>query len=159
MYELNFEFTPNNTIKIESDRNYFYPQGSFSIEKMFLKKIESSNNYAEWFDSILGCFSGNVTLIPDTNFLLRCYYSSDLKQISEKNKNKISFSLSRLTLLEIEWQIDVLSQKIESPKKANDKTKEQEIEKDKARKRLKLQAIGEVAEIIKDGANIIRISD
>lgn len=112
-------------------------------------------------------FSGNIVLIPDTNFLLRCYYSNYLENTVEENKSKVSFALSRLTLLEMERQINDLSAKIEAQKKSlekiNDEVKKSEtealLENNKRRKRLRLQAIDEVAEIIRQGAQVIRPSD
>jgi hypothetical protein len=163
MYELYFEFTPNNTVKVTSDKNYLYPGNANS----FTKKSSSSERYAEWFESIFNSFSGNIILIPDTNFLLKCYYSNYLERVVEKNKNKVSFALSRLTLLEMERQINDLTNKIEgdrkSLKKVTDADKIREIEglliDRRRRKRLRLQAIGEVAEIIRQGGEVIQPAD
>jgi hypothetical protein len=156
-YEMIFEFTPNNMVNLKYDNTYY----SFN-QNNFRKQIETFNDYEGWFKNVFSCFSGNIVLIPDTNFLLYCYYSNYLKNIIQQNKDRrISFCLSRLTLLEIERQINDLSEKIKSKEKKDQKKENQKDEREKQyiehkrQKRLKFQAIGEISEMMRDGANII----
>lgn len=124
VFEMNFEFTPNNIINLKSDNTYFY-----NNQTPFPKKIETFNAYEGWFNHVISCFSGNVVLIPDTNFLMYCYYSNYFKNMIQQKRDKVSFCLSRLTLLEIERQINELSDRIKKNEKAL-KDKQNESKKD-----------------------------
>lgn len=156
LHDLNFDFTPNNTLNLKGDSRYYYlPNGTDA----FLKKIETSVAYDGWFQKLFSCF-GELLLIPDTNFLLNCYYSNYLRKIIQENKDHVSLALSRLTLFEIERRLNEFSAKIESCQDAIDKGKEAEvnrglIERYKREKRLGFKVIGEIGEIIGDGGTMI----
>jgi len=159
IYDLNYEFTPNNILNLKSDnRSYYTNDGSD-----FLKKIESHMDYETWFQKIFGCFQ-IVLLVPDTNFLLNCYYSNYFKDTVQKNKGKVIFALSKLTLLEVERIHNELSKTIKSTetKLINNEIPEKDLQsakkslaENKTQLRLGFQAIGEIGEMIRDGASII----
>ena len=107
--DLIYEFTPNNLLNLERDDKSYI----LNDESDFLKKIESHMDYEGWFQTIFKCFQ-HVLLIPDTNFLLNCYYSNYFKNTVQKNKGKVIFVLSKLTLLEVERINNELSKTIKS---------------------------------------------
>jgi hypothetical protein len=159
MYDLNYEFTPNNLLNLKPNNgSYVLNDGSD-----FLKKIESHMDYEGWFQMIFKCFQ-HVLLIPDTNFLLNCYYSNYFKKIAQKNKPRVIFALSRLTLLEVERIHNEIA-KIIKPlerKLVNNEIPEKELEnakksfeENRRQMRLGFQAIGEIGEMIRDGASLI----
>jgi len=159
LYDLNYEFSPNNILNLRSDnRSYILNDGSD-----FLKKIESHMDYEGWFKTIFECFQ-HVLLLPDTNFLLNCYYSNYFKNTVQKNKGRVIFALSRLTLLEVERILNELSKAIkpterrlvnnEIPKKDLEVAKKS-LKENKRQMRLGFQAIGEIGEMIRDGASLI----
>lgn len=106
-----------------------------------------------------------MLLIPDTNFLLNCYYSNYFKNTVQKNKGRVIFALSRLTLLEVERILNDLSKTIKSSERklvSNDEISEKDLEiakksleENKRQLRLGFQAIGEIGEMIRDGASLI----
>lgn len=159
LHDLNFEFSPNNILNLKTNNgSYVLKDGSD-----FLKKIESHMDYEGWFQKIFVCFPHSL-LIPDTNFLLNCYYSNYFKNTVEKNKSRVIFVLSRLTLLEVERILNEQSKSIKSSERklVNDEIREENLEsvkksleENKRQMRLGFQAIGEIGEMIKDGASIM----
>ena len=163
IFDLSFQFSPNNILNIKPTNSSYTINDGIDI----VKKIESFVDYESWFQKIFGCFQ-HVLLVPDTNFLLNCYYSNYLKNIIQKNKNKVVISISRLTLFEVERKFNEVSEEIKKLKKGLEKgnleegklkEKNEQIEEQLRLKRLRFQAVGEIGEMMRDGASIIPYND
>lgn len=160
LFDLEIEFLPSSDYPLDSDnRNYFINGEQIS------KKMQSVNPLGGW---ILKLFTNLNTLhfylVPDTNFIMNRHYSNFFKEViaevanseSFKSKGKyIAMYLSRLTILELERQINLKSQEIDGLIKSNKKGKEKNIEELDKEIRIRRQSLSEVLAMISDKAKII----
>lgn len=159
LFDIEIEFLPSSDYPLQSDdRNYFINGEQIS------KKMQSVNPIGGW---LLKLFTNLNTLhfclVPDTNFIMNRHYSNFFKDVialiandgNFKSKGKhIAMYLSRLTVLELERQINLRSQTIDGLIKSNNKNNIDGLEKEI---RIRRQSLSEVLTMISSKAKIITL--
>lgn len=119
----------------------------------------NTREFPNWLDFILKNIQSEITLVPDTNFLRRHYYSNHfeplLKQL-ETSPN-ITIRLSRLTLLEIESKYNRFSN--EAKENADKPNKVDKKENALKEKRIGFLTAKEVLFMRRNGASILPLQN
>jgi hypothetical protein len=120
LYSLDIEFIPSNDVMHTSDNTYYFVGRN---KTLISKRMSTLNEYQDWCLKIFNCLEPrNVYLVPDTNFILRRYYSNFFKEVIKYSKQHgsrfktIQMGLSRLTILEIEDRINKAKEQIKTLK-------------------------------------------
>ena len=63
---------------------------------------ESNNTITTWLNSFVENATETFYLIPDTNFLINCYYTNYFQKIVQKYPYQLQMMIPRLPILELE---------------------------------------------------------
>jgi hypothetical protein len=123
-------------------------------------KNRTDESFQNWLKSVCSSLASNLYLIPDTNFLMRQYYSNYIKHYMDRDSTFLR--IPRLAIIEVE-NIYNRKKPDNSPKEnlnPNDKQKflKNENEKAKARRRA-FQAMSEILSIKHNGGDILQNLD
>ncbi len=142
IYDLQAEFLPSEThLHVE----YPYLRTN-NPETKIPVNTRTRQGFEGWFKQIMDALGGSIVLIPDTNFLMRHYFSNHFKNIvPNTNGPSFRFALSRLTIIEVENKYNRASEdaktreaKLEDTKIPKDKKQDIEFSVRAARKEVRV---------------------
>lgn len=153
LYNLDIQYYKSNNTSIKTEEPYYIYD-----DIIFRKNIYTFNDYENWFSRLFGCFKKKeVYLIPDTNIIIRKYYSNYLTNIIYNNSN-VSFVLSDLVKKEIEAKSNRSKEKLSNLRKelVKDPSRQKKLGYKIEAKKLRLSSdiFAETSKIKDDGAII-----
>ena len=153
LYDLDIQYYKSNNTSIKTEEPYYIFNNI-----IFRKNIYTFNDYKNWFSKLFRCFNNKqIYLIPDSNVIIRKYYSNYLKDIINNNSN-VSFVLSDLVKKEIEAKSNRSKEKISKLKKEleEDSNTQKKLGYEIEIKKLRLSSdmFAETSKIKDDGAII-----
>ena len=167
MYELEVEFNPASADRIDIKDGKIKLQNGTNI----LSKIRTSDStFKAWLQQACSLLGDKVHLIPDTNVIMRLYYTNYLRNLLiekthmfEDYGRTMSITIPRLGILEIESMYNRNKESENPPPckaKQSDKDLYEQNEERKGKKRRRaFQSMGEILSLKNDGATVLPATD